>query len=172
MSLAPTPSQTVGPFFRIGATSLTEEGEAIAPPEGAITIRGTVFDGAGAPVPDAMLEIWAAGAGGEFGPGRRGFARALTDDQGGFRFSAIKPGALGDGQAPHIDMSVFARGLLQRLVTRIYFPDEAAANEGDPVLASIGDTAARSTLVAVPEDGSLRFDVRLQGEGETVFFEW
>lgn len=172
MSLAPTPSQTVGPFFKIGATSLTEEGEEIAPPAGATTITGTVFDGAGEPVPDAMLEIWAAGPGGEFGPGRTGFARALTDDNGRFRFVTVKPGAVGDGQAPHIDMSVFARGLLQRLVTRIYFPDEAAANEADPVLASITDPAARSTLVAVPEDGALRFDVRLQGEGETAFFEW
>ncbi|HTT88733.1 MAG TPA: hypothetical protein VMF65_04205, partial [Acidimicrobiales bacterium] len=105
-----------------------------------------------------------------------GFARALTDEQGRYRLVTLKPGPVpgagGQPQAPHIDVSIFARGLLQRLVTRIYFPDEEALNATDPVLSSLGDAGLASRLVASGEadSPSLRFDIRLQGDQETVFF--
>ena len=106
--------------------------------------------------------------------GFTGFGRCATDAEGRFEFVTVKPGPVPGPddrlQAPHIDVSVFARGLLNRLVTRIYFPDEAEANAGDPVLALIEDEAERQTLIAGQEDGALRFDIRLQGEGETAFF--
>lgn len=167
----PTPSQTVGPFFSIGAAWMAFADLVDRTAPGAMSISGGVYDGSGGPVADAMVEIWQAGAGGQL-PSEHGFGRALTDAGGRFEFATVKPGRVDATQAPHIDVSVFARGLLQRLVTRIYFPDEGAANEADPVLASIADPAARSTLVAVPDGDGLRFDVRLQGEGETVFFDW
>ncbi|MGH9103470.1 MAG: protocatechuate 3,4-dioxygenase subunit alpha [Acidimicrobiales bacterium] len=173
-----TPSQTAGPFFSFGlapmqAEVLVEEGEA-----GAVHIRGTVTDGAGEPVPDAMVEIWQADPAGRFppetAPAWSGFGRSLTDPGGGFRFLTCKPGRVpgADGtlQAPHISVQVFSRGLLRQLVTRIYFPDEVEANEVDPVLAGIEDPSVRATLVARAESGSLRFDIRLQGAGETAFF--
>ncbi|MGH3585944.1 MAG: protocatechuate 3,4-dioxygenase subunit alpha, partial [Pseudonocardia sp.] len=138
MSDALTPSQTVGPFLSIG---LTWPGGHLVVPEGssgAIRISGVLRDGAGEPVTDGVIETWQADAEGRFdhpddprgasGSGFEGFGRCPTDDQGRFEIVTIKPGALGDGQAPHIDVSVLARGLLDRLATRIYFPDEAAAN--------------------------------------------
>ena len=128
-------------------------------PGGDVRIHGRVLDGAGEPVPDALVEISAPGG---------AFGRSDTRD-GGFDLVAVKPEPL-EGQAPCLEVSVFARGLLKRVVTRIYFPDEAEANAADPVLSGV-DAGRRSTLVAVPEpDGSLRFDVRLQGPDETVFF--
>jgi protocatechuate 3,4-dioxygenase, alpha subunit len=178
---AATPSQTIGPFFRfamawMNARKLVPDGSA-----GALTLIGRIVDGAGDPVPDAMVEIWQADAIGRFPPetatGWTGFGRCLVDAEGAFEFTTVKPGPLagrpgGAGQAPHIDVSVFARGLLQRLVTRVYFPDEAAANAADPVLLSIDDTGLRSRLVARPDPdaGRLRFDVHLQGDAETPFF--
>jgi protocatechuate 3,4-dioxygenase alpha subunit len=169
-----TPSQTIGPFFRVGMAWLDAE-HLVAPDRpGAITITGRVLDGAGDEVPDAAVEIWQADAAGAFPQpttgGWCGFGRCLTDDSGRFRFVTIKPGPVDERQAPHIDVSVFARGLLQRVVTRMYFPDEPAANDADPVLRSIIEPASRSTLVATGEETDLCFDVHLQGERETVFF--
>jgi len=170
----PTPSQTVGPFFRSG-TGWMECPDLVGPSSpGALAISGRVLDGAGVAVPDAMVEIWQADRRGRFddADGWHGFGRGLTDTEGRFHFVTVKPGPVDADQAPHIDVSVFARGLLQRLVTRIYFPDEAAANAADPVLSSLSDPAARASLVAAAEGAGLRFDVRLRGDGETVFFDW
>ena len=135
---------------------------------------------------DSMIEIWQANAAGRYAhpedaredlpleEGFDGFGRTCTDDDGRYEFVTVKPGSVpgpdGGPQAPHIDVSVFARGLLKRLVTRIYFPDEAEANEADPLLSSIEDPEARAALVAVEDDGGLRFDINLQGDRETTFF--
>jgi protocatechuate 3,4-dioxygenase alpha subunit len=182
---ATTPSQTVGPYFSIGLP--WSEGPHAVPPgtPGAFTIAGTVFDGAGAPVPDALIETWQADPEGRFadlhgyggGSSRsefRGFARFGEEDgDGRFEIVTVKPGRVpGPGgalQAPHLAVSVFARGMLHRCVTRIYFADEAAANDADPVLARV-PPARRSTLLAEPVPDGYRFDIRLQGPGETVFF--
>jgi protocatechuate 3,4-dioxygenase, alpha subunit len=155
MTLGTTPSQTVGPFFSIGLP--WPDGPFAVPEgtEGAFWIRGRVFDGAGDPVPDALVETWQAGS------GHRGFARAASDADGNWAVYTVK--------APYVAVSVFARGLLNRVVTRIYFADEPAANAADPVLAGL-DEAARATLLAEPADGGYRFDVHLQGPDETVFF--
>jgi len=185
-----TPSQTVGPFFAIG---MPWDGGPLAVPEdtpGAIRISGTVHDGAGMPVPDSMIETWQCDPFGHFADlhgygersqlaGFRGFARfAAEDGDGRFEILTVKPGRLpgppagGSGitmQAPHIDVSVFARGMLHRAVTRIYFADEAEANAADPVLASV-PAERRSTLLAHPVDGGYQIDIHLQGERETVFF--
>jgi protocatechuate 3,4-dioxygenase alpha subunit len=138
---------------------------------------GRVFDGAGMPVTDAVLEFWQADATGRYPPGTEvgwtGFTRAFTDGAGGYHLRTLRPGRVpaGDGssQAPHINVSIFARGLLQRLVTRIYFSDEEAANARDPVLASLSEPAA-STLIARSGPESYHLDIRLQGDEETVFF--
>jgi len=159
-----TPSQTVGPFFGVGLPF--ENGEQLAPPgsAGVMRIEGQVLDGKGEPVPDALLEIWQPGT---------GFGRARTDSEGAFSFTTVKPGAVpapdGRVQAPHFNVTVFARGLLRHLVTRMYFPDETEANAADPVL-NLVEPARRETLIAKHCDGVLHFDVRLQGERETVFF--
>jgi protocatechuate 3,4-dioxygenase alpha subunit len=173
-----TPSQTVGPFLSIGLP--WPDGPDVVPAgtPGAVLIVGTVFDGAGDPVPDAMVETWQADPDGRFDhpddprgrvAGWRGFGRCPTDDHGDYEIRTVLPGAL-PGQAPHLDVSVFARGLLHRVVTRIYFPDHAEAHADDPVLAAVPATR-RDTLVAARRDGGYRFDVRLQGPGETVFFD-
>jgi protocatechuate 3,4-dioxygenase alpha subunit len=159
-----TPSQTVGPFFGVGLPF--EKGEQIVPPgsAGVIRIEGQVLDGNGEPVPDALLEIWQPGT---------GFGRARTDPEGAFSFMTIKPGATpapdGRAQAPHLNVTVFARGLLRHLITRVYFPDEMEANTADPVL-NLVEPARRETLIAKSCGGVLHFDIRLQGERETVFF--
>ena len=187
MGLPPTPSQTVGPYFKIGTDDGFIGPELVAPDHpGAVRLFGFVTDGEGAPVVDAMIEIWQANAAGRYAhpedtradvpleDGFDGFGRAITDDEGRYELLTVKPGRVpgleGSWQAPHIEMSVFARGLLKRLVTRVYFPDEAPANAADPVLSSIEDAAARAALVAVPDDGGLRFDINLQGDRETTFF--
>jgi protocatechuate 3,4-dioxygenase, alpha subunit len=192
VSLGITPSQTIGPFLAIGLP--WPDGPDVVPPgtPGAVVISGQVFDGAGAPVPDALVETWQADPDSRFDhpddprgaarpavAGFRGFGRSATDADGYYQITTLRPGPLpgadGGSEAPHLDVSVFARGLLDRVVTRIYFPDEADANAADPVLAAIADPARRSTLVAAAEPGSqrtaFRFDIRLQGEGETVFFD-
>lgn len=186
MSFATTPSQTVGPYFAIGLP-WPEGPHAVAPgTPGAITISGTVYDGAGELVPDHLIETWQADPDGRFadlhgygGPselkGFRGFARSGSEDgDGHFQIVTVKPGrlALPDGrlQAPHVAVTVMARGMLNRVVTRIYFDDEPDANEADPILAAV-PAQRRETLIARAEGGSgYRFDIRLQGEGETVFF--
>jgi protocatechuate 3,4-dioxygenase alpha subunit len=161
MVLPATPPQTIGPFFHIGLDVPGTERLVPADHPGALRIQGRVLDGAGQPVDDALIEVWDA-------HGVR-FGRCATDAAGRYHFLALKP-AGASGEAPHLNVSVFARGLLDRLVTRLYFPDEAAANAADPVLASINDPGARATLVARAEAGTLRFDIHLQGEQETVFF--
>jgi protocatechuate 3,4-dioxygenase alpha subunit len=187
MALGATPAQTVGPFFAVALP--LPLGPALIPPGDprAIRLHGEVRDGAGDPVPDAMLEIWQANAAGRYAhpehddadaplePGFSGFGRACTDADGCFTFFTVKPGPVpapdGGLQAPHVALSVFARGLLHRLVTRIYFPDEGEANAADPVLSAIADPALRDSLVARGDGpGALRFDVRLQGDRPTAFF--
>jgi protocatechuate 3,4-dioxygenase alpha subunit len=181
-----TPSQTVGPFFAFALPFADGEWAAAEGTPGAVRIVGRVVDGAGEPVPDALIETWQASPDGRFDhpddprgaqafPGVRGWARVPTDADGRFSFLTVKPGSLphpaGGLEAPHINVTVLARGLLNRLVTRIYFPDEAALNDADPVLSTLPDPSRRSTVIAVPEpDGSLRFDIRLQGDSETIFF--
>jgi protocatechuate 3,4-dioxygenase, alpha subunit len=147
-----TPSQTVGPFLHIALGP-------VAMRDGGVRIHGRVLDGAGEPVPDALVEVSAPDG---------CFGRSDTRS-GGFELAVVKP-VPRDDQAPHLAVSVFARGLLKRAVTRMYFPDEAEANAADPVLSGV-EEGRRSTLIAVPEpDGSLHFDVHLQGPDETVFF--
>ncbi|MGH8890729.1 MAG: protocatechuate 3,4-dioxygenase subunit alpha [Acidothermaceae bacterium] len=184
-----TPSQTVGPFLHIALP--WPDGPFVVPEDtpGAFWLRGKLFDGAEQAVPDGLIETWQADPNGRFDhpddprgaakpatTGFRGFGRAATEADGSFAILTVKPGPLpspdGPTEAPHIDVSVFARGLLDRVVTRIYFPDEQTANEVDPVLASIDDARLRSSLVASAcDDGSLRFDIYLQGAHETAFFE-
>jgi protocatechuate 3,4-dioxygenase alpha subunit len=151
----------------------------------AIRIEGIVRDGAGEPLIDALVEVWQANRAGRYAhpedtreelpleEGFTGFGRCGTDADGRFAFVTVKPGRVpapdGRPQAPHINVSVLARGLLKRLATRVYFPDEDDANGADPVLAAV-DPARRSTLVAVADGEVLRFDVNLQGDAETVFF--
>jgi protocatechuate 3,4-dioxygenase alpha subunit len=188
MSLLPTPSQTVGPFFSIGCDRL----KTMEPVETGISgehieIRGRVIDGDGVGVPDAMLEVWQANGSGKYvhpedtqnkviEANFKGFGRVSTGANGEFSLLTVKPGAVpgpdGRAQAPHIDVSVFMRGLLRRLVTRIYFPD-GAANEADFVL-NLVEPGRRGTLVAKNVDGKnnkLEWNVILQGENETVFFD-
>jgi protocatechuate 3,4-dioxygenase alpha subunit len=163
-----TPSQTVGPFLHIALP--WADGPFAASPDtpDAIAIEGRVLDGAGNPVPDGLIETWQAEAN-----GHRGFGRCATDQDGWYRIVTVRPAVQadrdGNPEAPHLDVSVFARGLLHRLVTRIYFPD-ATENAADPVLSSVGPER-RDTLVATTVDGGYRFDIHLQGEGETVFFD-
>jgi protocatechuate 3,4-dioxygenase alpha subunit len=185
-----TPSQTVGPFFHFGLNRPEWSDLTAAGAKGEkIVLEGRVLDGDGAPVVDALLEIWQANAEGKYDhpedrqekpldPNFRGFGRAATDAEGRYRFTTIRPGRVpGRGnalQAPHIDVTIFARGLLNRLVTRVYFEGEAL-NETDPVLSSIDEPALRKTLIARRSGGqgtaTYRFDIVLQGEGETAFFE-
>jgi protocatechuate 3,4-dioxygenase, alpha subunit len=179
MGLGLTPSQTIGPFFDFalpwqGGERLVAEGA-----RDAIRIEGAVVDGDSAPITDALVEIWQADPEGRY-PGHdaesfRGFGRCPTDEAGGFWFKTVKPGSVpgpgGTAQAPHLAVSVFARGLLRRLITRMYFPAEEA-NERDPVLALVEDTGRRETLIARRlGDGIFGFDIRLQGAKETVFFD-
>jgi len=188
MGSATTPSQTIGPFFHDAL--LDEDRSELVPPDHpqAIRIEGTVYDGTGDPVPDAMVEIWQANSAGRYDDpeddrkdlpldkGFAGYGRSDTVNGGEFSFVTLKPGAVpGPGdqpQAPHIMVSVFARGLLRRVVTRIYFPDEEETNSSDPVLSSIDDPELRRTLIAVDEGGVLLFDIRLQGDNQTAFFEF
>ncbi|HVB32975.1 MAG TPA: protocatechuate 3,4-dioxygenase subunit alpha [Patescibacteria group bacterium] len=188
MSLRTTPSQTVGPFFSIGADWMNSDQLAGPGVSGEpVTIQGRVFDGDGQPVPDALLEIWQANAHGKYAhpedtqdkpveEGFRGFGRIPIDAEGEFHFSTIKPGRVPGPddalQAPHIVVSVFARGLLKRLVTRIYFPDEPA--NAEDFLLKMVEPARRETLIAKKkqgQDGRLEWNVILQGAGETVFFD-
>jgi protocatechuate 3,4-dioxygenase alpha subunit len=179
-----TPSQTVGPFFAVGLP--WPDGPQVVPagtPE-AFRLSGRLLDGAGEPVPDALVESWQADPEGRFAhpddprgapvEGFRGFGRCPTDAEGRFFFLTVKPGRVpgpgGAVQAPHLDLAIFARGLLRHLVTRVYFADEPAANAADPVLAGLPEPA-RATLLAGPVAGGYHLDVHLQGEHATVFFD-
>ena len=187
MSLRASTSQTIGPFLRIGLEWMQIEELA---PRGVIgervTIRGRVIDADGRPVNDAAVEIWQANSQGRYAspedrqdkplePAFRGYGRSLTDEQGGFRFSTVKPGPVpspGNSlQAPHLNVVIFMRGLLKQLMTRMYFPDDAA-NAADAVLALV-PVERRSTLIArKTADGTLEWNVILQGRDETVFFDF
>jgi protocatechuate 3,4-dioxygenase alpha subunit len=159
-----TPAQTVGPYFAIGLP--WDDGPDVVA-DGDVWIRGRVLDGNREPIPDALIETWQADPSGSYGTeGFRGFGRCPTDEDGAWAIRTVKPGAVGD-QAPHIAVTVFARGLLNRVVTRIYFPEDS--HDADPVLSGLG-AAERETLIAAREDDGYRFDVRLQGPDETVFF--
>lgn len=186
-----TPSQTIGPFHRImvpweGGAELVARDHPHA-----IRIQGRLLDGVGQPIDDSVIELWQANVHGRYAhaedtrevpleAGFGGFGRAVTDGDGRFNIVTVKPGCVpGPGdtvQAPHISLSVFARGLLKHLVTRIYFADEAAANDRDPVLRTLTEAGRRATLLAVPRTPGgtppvYDFDIHLQGPGETVFFD-
>jgi protocatechuate 3,4-dioxygenase, alpha subunit len=187
MSLRATTSQTIGPYLRIGLEWM--QIEELAPRGVAgerVTIRGRVIDADGKPVNDAAVEIWQANRHGRYASPEdkqdkplesafRGYGRSLTDDAGAFRFSTIKPGrvpGLGNSvQAPHLNITLFMRGLLKQLMTRMYFPDDPA-NATDPVLALV-PAERRATLIARKVgEGALEWNVILQGNGETVFFDF
>ena len=187
MSLKTTPSQTVGPYLHIGLTWLVTDNLVGPGVTGdPITIEGRITDADGRPVDDALVEIWQANAHGRYDhpddtrdlplePGFKGFGRVPTDASGAFRFTTIKPGPVpapdGSMQAPHLNVTIFMRGMLKQLTTRIYFPDEPA-NADDRVLASV-PSERRGTLIAKPiGNGRLQWNVVLQGDGETVFFEY
>jgi protocatechuate 3,4-dioxygenase, alpha subunit len=176
-----TPSQTVGPFFH--AALPYDAGSAVvgSARAGAFTLHGHVYDGRGDPVPDALVEVWQADESGRFatqpglfedpGPeGFRGFGRSATDEAGHYAFTTIRPAGVpttdGTPQAPHVAMSVFGRGMLRRVVTRVYFSLDGA----DPLLAAV-EASRRATLLAVPDQAGYRFDVHLQGPHETVFLD-
>jgi protocatechuate 3,4-dioxygenase alpha subunit len=186
MKLLPTASQTVGPYLHIGLAWLTLKHVADADCPGQhVTVEGRVLDGDSLPVTDALVEIWQADMHGSYahpesareGPmmsSFRGFGRVPTDADGCYRINTIKPGpvadAIGGLQAPHLLVSVFMRGLLKRLVTRVYFPDEPR-NADDPVLRLV-PVERRGTLVARRMAGNqLEWDIVLQGADETVFFD-
>lgn len=180
-----TPWQTVGPFFHFALPTLGDLTTGAAPGP-RIEIVGTVFDADGAPVPDALVEIWQANTAGRYAcaaddrgdialdPGFTGFGRAATDANGGFRFLTVPPGRVpGPGnslQAPHIAVGVFGRGLLKRLCTRLYFEDGPGADE-DPILALVPPERRVTLIARRTSEASYRFDIHLQGEHETVFFD-
>jgi protocatechuate 3,4-dioxygenase alpha subunit len=190
-NVPPTPSHTVGPFY--GHALPFRGGEDIAPlghPD-AVTVHGYVYDGAGGPLPDALVELWGpdpdgglptadgsmrrdAASGGFLGRNGvefTGFGRIQTDANGHWYARTLRPGARGRS-APHLSVCVFARGLLVHLFTRIYLPGDEAALAADPLLSRVPGER-RDTLVAGDEGhGTYRFDIRLQGEGETVFLEF
>jgi protocatechuate 3,4-dioxygenase, alpha subunit len=185
-----TPSQTVGPFYAIGLTSKTMNMLATDSTQGQrIRVEGRVIDGDGKPIPDAMVEIWQANAYGRYNhpddkqekpldPSFTGWGRSGTDENWLYSFETIKPGPVpgpGDSvQAPHINVAVFARGMLVHAFTRLYFGDEPS-NEADPILKLVKNKARRLTLIAAREDRNgkpvYHFDIRLQAKNETVFFD-
>jgi protocatechuate 3,4-dioxygenase alpha subunit len=190
MEFIPNASQTVGPFFHF---SLTTEGHSVkciagpGTPGERVWLKCRVTDGEGMPINDAMIEIWQADAEGRYNhpddpqasavdPAFKGFGRQASDDDGCCEFETIRPGHVagsgGAWQAPHLNMAVFARGLVRQLQTRVYFAGDPA-NEKDPALALV-PPERRETLLAQPEAGQAghwRFDIRLQGAHETVFFD-
>ena len=192
-----TPSQTVGPFFAYGLvpeqygyrfTSIADHAVAAPATEGThIRIIGQVLDGEATPIPDALLEFWQANAHGRYNhpaderqdnlldPDFKGFGRigTGTSADASFQIDTVKPSAVGEGQAPHINVVVLMRGMLTHAFTRIYFSDEEALNAVDPALTSVPENR-RTTLIAKRDEasaGTYRFDIRMQGERETVFFD-
>lgn len=189
MSLKQTPSQTAGPFFHYMLTP-DQSGYAykgLATPALAdasvpgqrIKLEGRVIDGQGNAMSDALIELWQADDQGRYAhpadkrssnAAFKGFGRCATDQNGEYVFDTIKPGAIGDGHAPHVTFIMFTRGGQNHLYTRVYFPDEVAANAKDPVLQAV-PAERRNTLVATKTDRGYRLDIRVQGDGETVFFD-
>lgn len=185
-TLVASPSQTVGPYLHIGLDAEPNHGVMIGPdtPGERIRVRLRVLDGAGEPMPDALLELWQADADGHYvdvadhpnpDPGHafRGWGRRATGQDGWCEFKTIRPGVTttpdGVRQAPHINVCLFARGMLRHIFTRFYFAGDSTI-EGDPVLAVVPE-ARRSTLLAQLVDGAWTLEIRLQGPGETVFFD-
>jgi protocatechuate 3,4-dioxygenase, alpha subunit len=178
-TLTATPGQTIGPFF--GYALPFERGNELVPPgsAGAIRLHGVVTDGAGVPVPDALLEIYQADADGVVpsatgslhrdGWTFTGWGRASTDDDGHYIFTTVKPAAVSHDSAPFFAIAVFARGLLNRLFTRAYVPGDRL--DQDRLLSAV-PADRRHTLIALPDEHGLRFDIRLQGDDETVFLRF
>jgi protocatechuate 3,4-dioxygenase alpha subunit len=154
----PTPSQTIGPFFGFALPFDDGPDATGAHARSAVRIEGQLLDGASEPVSDGLIEVWAG----------VDFARCRTDPEGAYHVMVPRPPAA-PPHAPHLNVTVFARGLLRQVATRIYFPEEEAANAADPALARV-EPERRSTLIAQRDGDVLRFDIHLQGEGETVFF--
>ena len=189
MPLKQTPSQTAGPFFHYCLTPeqsryafkglATPAMADVSVPGTPIEVEGMIFDGQGNPMADALIEVWQADSMGRYAhpadsrssnAAFAGFGRCATDGNGKFVMSTIKPGAVGDGQAPHLTLILFTRGGQNHLYSRVYFDDEAAANAHDPVLATVPDDR-RQTLIASRVDGGYRHVIRVQGDAETVFFD-
>jgi protocatechuate 3,4-dioxygenase alpha subunit len=178
-TMTATPGQTIGPFF--GYALPFDRGNELVPPGSpdAIRLHGVVTDGAGTAVPDALVEVWQGDAKGVVptaaGSLRRdgwtftGWGRASTDADGHYSFTTVKPGPVQPDSAPFYAVTVFARGLLNRLFTRAYVPDDRLGYDG--LLNSV-PPERRHTLIAVPDDHGLRFDIRLQGADETVFLRY
>ena len=189
MSLPATTWQTVGPFFSIGLSRLSQADLAVPHVQGNhIKVQGRMFDGDLRPIPDALIEIWQANAHGKYAhpddkqdkpleQGFSGYGRIPTDDEGRFQFSTIKPGAVpgptGRLQAPHLVVGLIMRGLLKRLCTRIYFPDESSNND-DTILQSIPPPRRETLLLraSAEQSGLFNWDIHTQGQDETVFFEF
>lgn len=193
-NLVPTPGQTIGPFFGYASgyeqvhLPFRDGNHLINPgrPE-AVRLTGVVYDGNGTPIPDAMLEIWQADENGDIpqesgslvrdGWTFTGWGRATVDNEGRYTFSTVNPGPTEEGKAPFIHLVVFARGLLNKLHTRIYLPEDTAALESDPLLSSLDETRRQTLIARRGEDGSLHFDVWLQAlednaDKETVFLQF
>ena len=186
MTAGITPSQTIGPYFGIMVRGRAESRQVTHATTGTrIVVEGRVFDGAAEPMPDALVETWQADANGRYrhpedrrpqppDPTFNGYGWAHARGDGGFSFETIKPGQVpgpdGRGQAPHILVSVMARGILTRFITRIYFEDEAA-NAEDPILALVPENRRHTLVARHTGEGRYRFDLVMQGPGETVFFD-
>ncbi len=182
LKLAATPGQTIGPFY--GYALPFDKGNELVNQAHTDSVRlhGTVTDGAGAPIPDALLEIWQADADGKIvakdgslvrdGYTFTGWGRVAVDNVGHYTFTTLNPGATEEGKAPFIMLTLFARGLLNRLFTRIYLPEDTAALAADPLLASLEPERSKTLIATREDDGSLRFDVSLQGGHETVFLSY
>ena len=182
LKLVPTPGQTIGPFYGYALTFEKDNELASQANPNSVRLHGVITDGNGEVIPDALLEIWQADEHGKVvsrdgslvrdGYTFTGWGRVAVDNVGHYTFTTVNPGPTEAGKAPFIMLTVFARGLLNRLFTRIYLPEDTQALANDPLLASLSE-AERSTLIATREqDGSLRFDIRLQGENETVFLSY
>jgi len=180
--LTATPGQTVGPFYGY-ALPFPKDNELVHPgAKGAIRVQGTVRDGAGDVIPDALLEIWQADEDGSIpqqtgslvrdGYTFTGWGRAAVDNVGNYTFTTVNPGPTGEGSAPFISVVIFARGLLNKLHTRMYLPDDAGALAKDPLLSSLPEDRRRTLIAAREADGGLRWDIKLQGEDETVFLAY
>jgi len=180
--LTATPGQTIGPFYGY-ALPFEKGGELLAPGlPGAIRLQGTVRDGAGEPIPDALLEIWQADSEGNI-PQRTGslvrdgytftgWGRTAVDNTGNYTFTTVNPGPTEEGSAPFISVVIFARGLLNKLHTRMYLPEDQEALAKDPLLSSLPEERRRTLIATREADGGLRWDIKLQGEDETVFLSY
>ena len=180
--LTATPGQTIGPFYGY-ALPFEKGGELLAPGlPGAIRLQGTVRDGAGDPIPDALLEIWQADAEGNIpqktgslvrdGYTFTGWGRTAVDNTGNYTFTTVNPGPTEEGSAPFISVVIFARGLLNKLHTRMYLPEDQDALAADPLLSSLPEDRRRTLIATREADGGLRWDIKLQGEDETVFLAY